>query len=336
MTTSTSSRGRHVAGGRRHQRRGQDNAGRTARRVCHPQRGAHGRRCRPVRPGHRQLAARGRRDLPGLRPLRASGPGEHRAGSAGDAPRRRHDARVLAATTAPARKRWSRAYPTGWTPCCRRGTTGASICPVDSGSGSRSPGRCWRRGRYAGADAGRDRQGPRRAREADLFDRFFESVTRGLTTVLIGQRFSTVRRADQIIVLDAGRIVEDSGHADLVAAGGRYARMFRCRPTGTSVTPMARRSDRCRPAAGRPDNARIRVGDRPPPLHHDTGARATLAVVGSLLAERLGLLIERRRRDITSPRLCSTARRSPSVVALAGLDYAVSRVQMTLNDPPTT
>ncbi len=62
--------------------------------------------------------------------------------------------------------------------------------------------------------------------EADLFDRFLD-LTRGLTTVLISHRFSTVRRADRIVVLDAGRVVEDGSHADLVAAGGRYARMFR-------------------------------------------------------------------------------------------------------------
>jgi ATP-binding cassette subfamily B protein len=62
--------------------------------------------------------------------------------------------------------------------------------------------------------------------EADLFDRFLD-LTRGLTTVLISHRFSTVRRADRIVVLDAGRVVEDGSHADLVAAGGRYAHMFR-------------------------------------------------------------------------------------------------------------
>jgi ATP-binding cassette subfamily B protein len=45
--------------------------------------------------------------------------------------------------------------------------------------------------------------------------------------VLISHRFSTVRRADRIVVLHAGRVVEDGSHADLVAAGGRYAHMFR-------------------------------------------------------------------------------------------------------------
>jgi ATP-binding cassette, subfamily B, bacterial len=62
--------------------------------------------------------------------------------------------------------------------------------------------------------------------EAAFFDRFLE-LTRGLTTVLISHRFSTVRRADRIVVLDGGRVVEDGTHAQLVAANGRYAELFR-------------------------------------------------------------------------------------------------------------
>jgi ABC-type multidrug transport system fused ATPase/permease subunit len=61
--------------------------------------------------------------------------------------------------------------------------------------------------------------------EAELYDRFLE-LTAGVTTVVISHRFSTVRRADRIVVLEGGRVVEDGTHATLVAAGGRYARMY--------------------------------------------------------------------------------------------------------------
>ena len=61
--------------------------------------------------------------------------------------------------------------------------------------------------------------------EAALFDRFLD-LTAGLTTVLISHRFSSVRHADRIVVLEHGRVVEDGSHAELVTAGGRYAEMF--------------------------------------------------------------------------------------------------------------
>ncbi|MER7243461.1 ABC transporter ATP-binding protein [Kribbella sp. NPDC000426] len=62
--------------------------------------------------------------------------------------------------------------------------------------------------------------------EADLYQRFLE-LTAGLTTVVISHRFSTVRRAERIVVLSDGGIVEDGSHDELLAADGRYAYMFR-------------------------------------------------------------------------------------------------------------
>lgn len=62
--------------------------------------------------------------------------------------------------------------------------------------------------------------------EAGLYERFLD-LTAGLTTCLISHRFSTVRRADRIIVVRGGRIVEDGGHDELMAAGSRYAEMFK-------------------------------------------------------------------------------------------------------------
>jgi ATP-binding cassette subfamily B protein len=61
--------------------------------------------------------------------------------------------------------------------------------------------------------------------EADLYDRFLD-LTEGLTTIIISHRFSTVRRADRIVVLDGGRITEDGSHDELVAAGRQYAQLF--------------------------------------------------------------------------------------------------------------
>jgi ATP-binding cassette subfamily B protein len=51
-------------------------------------------------------------------------------------------------------------------------------------------------------------------------------VSTGRTTILIAHRLQTARRADRILVLDAGQVVESGSHDELVAADGRYARMW--------------------------------------------------------------------------------------------------------------
>ena len=59
--------------------------------------------------------------------------------------------------------------------------------------------------------------------------RFYEhviEVTRGVTTILISHRFATVRQADEIVVLEGGRVRERGSHQDLVRQSGRYAEMF--------------------------------------------------------------------------------------------------------------
>ena len=61
--------------------------------------------------------------------------------------------------------------------------------------------------------------------EAEIFEKLLDA-TRGCTTVLISHRFSTVRRADLICVLEEGRVIELGSHDELLARGGRYATMF--------------------------------------------------------------------------------------------------------------
>jgi ATP-binding cassette subfamily B protein len=67
--------------------------------------------------------------------------------------------------------------------------------------------------------------------EVKIFDQFRE-VTADKIAIVISHRFSTVRMADQIIVLDRGKVIERGSHDALVAQGGRYATLFHLQAQG--------------------------------------------------------------------------------------------------------
>ena len=92
--------------------------------------------------------------------------------------------------------------------------------------------------------------------EAEIFGRLL-AATRQCTTILISHRFSTVRHADRICVVEHGQVVELGTHDELMALGGRYRTMFdlqaqRFQPTTRRDRPMkpspesAQASSRCR------------------------------------------------------------------------------------------
>jgi subfamily B ATP-binding cassette protein MsbA len=64
------------------------------------------------------------------------------------------------------------------------------------------------------------------AESEQLVQRAINNLIRDRTTIVIAHRLSTVRRADAIVVMEAGQIIEQGTHAELLGRGGRYQRLY--------------------------------------------------------------------------------------------------------------
>jgi ABC-type multidrug transport system fused ATPase/permease subunit len=60
----------------------------------------------------------------------------------------------------------------------------------------------------------------------------------GRTTLIIAHRLSTVQRADRLVVLEHGRVVEEGTHGELLALGGLYARLYQRQFRDGAVVPL--------------------------------------------------------------------------------------------------
>ena len=69
------------------------------------------------------------------------------------------------------------------------------------------------------------------AAEARIFEHF-RKLTQNRIAILISHRFSTVRMASQIIVIENGRVIERGCHEDLMELGGHYANLFSLQAAG--------------------------------------------------------------------------------------------------------
>ena len=132
--------------------------------------------------------------------------------------------------------------------------------------------------------------------EAALFERFLE-LTRGITTVLVSHRFASVRRADLIYVVEAGRVIEQGTHTELLAGRGRYAAMFQAQasrfgaPEAAAPRPpeQAEQPEPTEATAPAPAPAEAEPAENAPERRSLRGSLAALATLlaGSFKESRL-------------------------------------------------
>jgi ATP-binding cassette subfamily B protein len=101
--------------------------------------------------------------------------------------------------------------------------------------------------------------------EAAFFDKFVD-VTRGATAILISHRFSSVRHADNIVVLAGGKVIEQGSHEELLAADGRYAQLFRLQAERFAEDEAESEAVDAADLAGDADSAADTDADRGPAL----------------------------------------------------------------------
>ena len=229
--------GRHGGGRRRRERRGQDDAGEAAVPACTAHVGPHHRRRRRPRRDRRPTAWRARLAGAFQDFFRFELPARETVGRGRPAPARRRPAVEAAVGRAGADDvvdRLAHGLDTQLGPTWDEGRRGVASA---SGRSWRWPAASCATIRWCWCSTSRPRRstprpstpcssatprGPRRA-PGD-----------GRITVLVSHRFSTVRMADLIVVMDGARVVEVGTHDELLAAGGTYAELYASRPTPTA------------------------------------------------------------------------------------------------------